>query len=206
MILVGRYLSPFVRRVAASMKILGLPYERRVLSTITDKEAIFAANPLGRVPALILDSGETLIESGAILDYLDERAGPARALVPAAGDARRQVLRLAAVGTGVADKAVSALYEGKRRPAQYVYPEQVEKVTAQVKSGLAELERSLGAGDWLALGKLTQADVTAVVAWDFVAIVHPGMLAPGDYPRLAALADRLGRTPAFVETHPSLDN
>lgn len=206
MILVGRYLSPFVRRVAASMKILGIPYERRVLSTITDKDAIFAVNPLGRVPALVLESGETLIESAAILDYLDEMAGPARALVPARGADRRGVLRLVAVGTGIADKAVAALYEGKRRPAQYVYPEQVEKVTGQVKSGLAELERALGAREWLALGKLTQADVTAATAWDFIAIAHPGMIAPADYPRLAALVARLGKTPAFAETHPNLDS
>ncbi len=206
MILVGRYLSPFVRRVAASMKILGMPFERRVLSVITDRNAIVAVNPLGRVPALVLDGGETLIESAAILDYLDELAGPARALVPADGADRRRVLKLVAVGTGVADKAVAAVYEGQRRPAQYVYPEQVEKVTGQAKGGLAELEKSLGAREWLALGKLTQADVTAVVAWDFISIMHPGMVAPADYPRLAALAERLGRTLAFAETHPRLDN
>lgn len=206
LILVGRYLSPFVRRVAASLKILGIPFERRVLSTVTDKEAIFAINPVGRVPALVLDGGETLIESGAILDCIDELAGPARALVPAGGAERRNVLRLVAVATAVADKAVALLYEGKRRPAEYVYPEQIEKLTGQVKSGLADLEGALGAKEWLALDRLTQADVSATATWDFIAIAHPGLIAPADYPRMAALAQRLGRTPAFAETHPSLDN
>ncbi|MBM3564974.1 MAG: glutathione S-transferase family protein [Alphaproteobacteria bacterium] len=206
MILVGRYLSPFVRRVAASMKILRIPYERKALSVITDREAVFAVNPVGRVPALILDGGETLIESGAILDYLDERVGPARALVPAKGSDRRQVLRLVAVATGVADKSVSLVYESKRRPAEYVYPEQVEKLVKQVKSGLAELEKALGGGEWLVLGQMTQADISAAVAWDFTALMHPERFAAGDYPRVAALAQRLGKTPPFAETHPNLDN
>jgi glutathione S-transferase len=206
MILVGRYLSPFVRRVAASMKILGIPFERKALSTVTDKDAIFAANPVGRVPALMLDDGETLIESGAILDYLDELVGPSRALIPAKGAERRQVLRLVAVATGTADKAVALVYESKRRPAEYVYPEQVDKLIRQVRGGLADLEKALGQGEWLALGRMTQADISAAVAWSFIALMHPERFAPGDCPNLAALAARLGHTPAFAETHPNLDN
>jgi glutathione S-transferase len=144
MILVGRYRSPFVPRalraqyfcrresaggrVAASMKIYGIPYERRALSTVTDGAAIRAVNPLGRVPALILDQGETLIESGTILDYLDERAGPDRALVPARGAERREVMRLVACATGAAEKAVALVYEIQRRPEQLIYPEWAEKL------------------------------------------------------------------------------
>jgi glutathione S-transferase len=83
--LLGRDISPFVRRSAVSLAMLGFEVERRHLATTTDLEAIKAVNPLGRVPALVLDDGEVLIESSAILDWADEQAGPARALVPAAG-------------------------------------------------------------------------------------------------------------------------
>ncbi len=137
MILVGRYRSPFVRRVAATMKIYGMPYERRVLSTITDGDAIRAVNPVGRVPALILDSGETLIDSAAILDHLDECAGPARALVPEKGAERREVLKLVALAIGAVEKAVALAYELQRRPEHLVFPEWAAKLKGQARAGLA---------------------------------------------------------------------
>ncbi|MSO84611.1 MAG: glutathione S-transferase family protein [Rhodospirillales bacterium] len=206
MILIGRYRSPFVRRVAATLKLYGIPYERRVLSTITDGDAIRAVNPLGRVPALILDSGETLIESVAILDYLDETAGPARALVPPRGAGRREVLQRVAMTIGAVEKAVALAYEIQRRPKQLIYPEWAEKLQGQARAGLAEIDRALGPDkQWLALGRLTQADVSAVATWDFLGNMLAGTFAPAEFPRLAALSERANRLPAFAETHPSLD-
>ncbi len=207
MILVGRYRSPFVRRVAATMKIYGMPYERRVLSTITDGDAIRAVNPVGRVPALVLDSGETLIDSAAILDYLDECAGPARALVPAKGAERREVLRFVALAMGATEKGVALAYELQRRPKNLIYPDWAEKLKSQARAGLAELDRLLDSDNpWLAFGRLTQADVSAVAAWDFFGNMLPGTFAPDELPRVAALSERANRMPAFAETHPKLDS
>ena len=82
MILVGRYRSPFTRRVAISMQLLGIEYEHRPHTAWSNLAEVRAVNPVGRVPALILDSGEALFDSSAILDYIDQLAGPQRALVP----------------------------------------------------------------------------------------------------------------------------
>ena len=71
-----------------------MPFEQRALSGFGNRDEVRASNPLGRIPALVLDSGETLIDSGAIIDHLDEVAGRERALAPAAGADRRAVLRL----------------------------------------------------------------------------------------------------------------
>jgi glutathione S-transferase len=207
MILIGRYRSPFVRRVAATMKIYGLPYERRVLSTITDGEAIRAVNPIGRVPALILDSGETLIDSAAILDYLDECAGPERALVPTQGAERREVLKGVALAIGAVEKAVALAYELQRRPEHLIFPEWAEKLKGQTRAGLATLDRILGTGrEWIALDRLTQADASAVATWDFLGNMLAGHFAATDFPNLAALSVRANRMSAFAETHPSLDS
>ena len=109
MILIGQYDSPFVRRVAMALRLYGLPFEHRPWSTFGEADQIAAYNPLRRVPTLVLASGEALIESTTILDYLDDwsgRAGHDR-------DARPQ-RRLAAglrARPGLADKAVSLLYE-----------------------------------------------------------------------------------------------
>ena len=101
MILIGMFDSPFVRRVAVSMNLLQVPFEHRNWSVGKDFELIRQFNPLGRVPALVQGDGDTLIESAAILDFLDENAGPARALLPQSGEPRREALRIIAVAVGI---------------------------------------------------------------------------------------------------------
>jgi glutathione S-transferase len=91
--LIGHYDSPFVRRVGVSLHVLGIPFERQLLSVFSNAEEMRAFNPLVRVPALVLDDGECLIDSAAILDYLDETVGPDRALMPSRGKARRDALQ-----------------------------------------------------------------------------------------------------------------
>ncbi|HEY1075478.1 MAG TPA: glutathione S-transferase family protein [Fontimonas sp.] len=105
MILIGMFDSPFVRRVAVSMKLLGLDFEHRNWSVGKDQAEIRRYNPLGRVPTLVLDDGEALAESFAILDFLDQSVGPARALLPASGRERRDALQLMALASGAAERA-----------------------------------------------------------------------------------------------------
>jgi len=111
MILIGQFDSPFVRRVAIALELYGLQYEHRPWSTFGDAELIAPYNPLRRVPILVLPDIEPLIESAAILDYLDELVGPGRALIAESGPARRQALKICALATGLNDKAVSLFYE-----------------------------------------------------------------------------------------------
>src|SRR5580693_3927004 len=122
MILVGQYDSPFVRRVAVSLRVLGFAYQHDTRSVFADFEAMRRVNPLGRIPSLVLDDGETLIDSAAILDWLDQSVGPERALVPAAGAERRRVLRRIALATGAIDKVGAATYERLIRPSAYRWP------------------------------------------------------------------------------------
>jgi glutathione S-transferase len=110
-ILIGQYDSPFVRRVALALQFYRMAYEHRPWSTFGDAEKIAPYNPLMRVPTLVLDDGAVLIESTAILDHLDETVGPARALIPDRGLARRDALKLCALATGLGDKAVALIYE-----------------------------------------------------------------------------------------------
>jgi glutathione S-transferase len=82
MILIGQFDSPFVRRVGIALRLYDLPFEHRPWSTFGDADKIAPYNPLRRVPTLLLDDGEVLIESTAILDHLDEKVGPSRAAGP----------------------------------------------------------------------------------------------------------------------------
>src|SRR3978361_2444326 len=96
MFLIGQYDSPFVRRVAIALRLYGLPFEPRPWSTFGDADKIAPYNPLRRVPTLVLDDGEVLIESTAILDHLDETVGPARAMIADSGDLRPAALKVCA--------------------------------------------------------------------------------------------------------------
>jgi len=201
MILVGRYRSPFTRRVAVSLRLLGIPYEHRPRTAWTDLQEVRNANPVGRVPALILASGETLFDSSAILDYLDHLAGPARALVPVAEPERHRVLRITACALGVLEKVVAALYERTMHPAQKVHAPWIAHNESQARSGLTWLG-ALSAAPWLAGDALTQADITTVVTYDFTRIVSPALVGEGLYPTLDALARRCAALPAFADTKP----
>jgi glutathione S-transferase len=192
LILIGMLDSPFVRRVAVSMNFLGTAFEHRNWSVGKDFELIRQFNPLGRVPTLVQPDGEALIESHAILDFLDERAGPERALMPRAGNDRREALRIVAVATGAAEKGVTQVYETVFRPPEKRHRPWMERCHTQMHAALAELDRvsQAGAGEWLVGNRMTQADITATCVYTFLvdalAINRPAVA----YPGLAAIAER----------------
>ena len=111
MILIGQYDSPFVRRVAIAMRLYGIAFEHKPWSTFGDADKIAPYNPLRRVPTLVLDDGEALIESAMILDHLDDLVGPDKAMIAPRGETRRRHLRICALAMGLGDKGVSLLYE-----------------------------------------------------------------------------------------------
>lgn len=196
--LIGRNLSPFTRRVAVAMNVMGIPHERDRLSPWTAEEAakIRAQNPLTRVPILVLDDGEQLIESGAILDHVMEVAGPQKALIPPSGKARRDCLRIAAFATGVMDKGVAAFYERTKRPAEKVHKDWHDHLASQVTGGLKLLE-SLPMTPHFAGAKMSIADISAAVAVTFIKRTNPDLFGDAAYPKLAALTAKCEAMPEF---------
>src|SRR5215475_6867898 len=98
MLLIGVNRSPYTRRVAITLTAYGVAYQQKCLSGFGNREEVRAANPLGRIPALV--------DSGAIIDHLDEVYGGARPLTPKSGAERRAVLKVAAIMMGACDKAL----------------------------------------------------------------------------------------------------
>ena len=89
--LIGNYLSPYTRRVAISLNAVGLPFELEHLFVFKEPDRVRAHNPVVRIPTLVMDDGEVLVESYAILDAIDQMVGPDRALAPAVGEERCRV-------------------------------------------------------------------------------------------------------------------
>jgi glutathione S-transferase len=204
MILVGQYDSPYVRRVAVSLHVLGLPFTRNPISGFADAEAMRRINPLGRIPSLVLDDGEVVIDSAAILDCMDELVGPARALLPPSGSERRRALRIIALATGTIDKAGAIVYERVLRPPEKIHEPWIARCRTQVDSGLAALEAATGAG-WYLGDRPMQPDITVACALAYVHDRLPGALGADLHPRLVALVAAFAGLEAFRATEPAPD-
>jgi glutathione S-transferase len=205
MILIGMFDSPYVRRVAIAMTVLGLEFEHRNWSVGKDFDRIRQYNPVGRVPALVLDSGEVLAESALILDYLDSVVGPQRALLPVEGDARRQALRLIGLATGAVDKGILVVMERVFRPEEKRHAPWTERCLLQAQGALAELEKHCVArrGQWLLGEAMTLADITVGCNGTYLREAVPLDLAA--YPAVQAHVYRCEMLPVFARFHVPFD-
>ena len=200
MILIGQYDSPFVRRVAIALRLYGLAFEHRPWSTFGEGEKIAPFNPLRRVPTLVLDGGEALIESTAILDYLDELVGSEKMMIPARGPARRHVLKLCALATGLGDKAVSLVYERVLRK-DHQSKIWVSRCEAQIGGVLEVLEKqraAIASPYWFGAA-IGHADIAVACVLRFTSEAHPQLFDATRYPALSAHAARCERLPVFAE-------
>jgi glutathione S-transferase len=204
MFLIGQYDSPFVRRVAIALRLYDLPFEHKPWSTFGDADKIAPYNPLRRVPTLVLDSGEALIESTAILDSLDELVGPEQAMMAERGDLRRRQLRICALGSGLADKSVSLIYERVLRKEQLAL--WVERCQAQIGGVLEMLEKereAVATPYWFG-DRIGHADIMVACALRFTGEAHPHLF-DARYPALQAHAARCEALPPFQEILQRLD-
>lgn len=197
MILIGQYDSPFVRRVGIALTLYGIPFEHRPWSAFGDADRIRALNPLVRVPTLVLDDGTVLGESHAILDYLDGLVPVDNRMFPAAEPDRHRAIRIAALATGLGDKAVSLFYE--KRLHDQTSPVWVERCRSQIGAVLAALEAERAARPtpyWFG-GRIGHADIAVAAVLRFLGEAHPDLARLADYPALAAHCGRLEALPAF---------
>ena len=203
MILIGRYLSPFVRRVGTALKHYGLEFEHRPLRAGgEEQDLIRQSSPLGRVPVLVLDNGDVLSDSALILDYLDTLAPPERHLMPDTGaEERFRFLNALGIATGVAEKSIS-VYSELGRPEERRHPPAMANASRQVKDGLTWLEARV-VGPWMWGESLTHLDVSLVCYWNFIRIGVPTLFVSLDCPRIAAIVTRAEALDAFRQTMPA---
>ena len=201
----GRYNSPYVRRVAVTMQLYGLEYQHEsVIPFDEGKKDVAKVNPIARVPVLELPDGETLVDSAAIIDHLDELAGPERALTPATGPERRKVLKYVAVELGIMDKLVAVLYERQFRPKEKWHRPWIDACEGQIRDGFKWIDNEIN-GNWLLHDRLTQADVSLAVFWDFATRLRPNFFAKFYCNDIVSITEKLRHTDAFIQTEPTED-
>ncbi len=199
--LIGMLDSPYVRRVAISLRLLDMPFEHQPVSVFSTFEQFRAINPVVKAPTLVCDNGVVLMESGLILDYLETQAG--RSLMPAGGSARQHALRVAGLALAACEKTVQIVYERNLRPAEKQHEPWLARVRGQLLAACSALETEL-AGVALPADErtLTQADVTTAVAWRFTQMMLPEEVDASAYPVLASFSAAAEQLAAFKDTPP----
>jgi glutathione S-transferase len=187
-----------VRRVAVTLKLYGIDYEHAAWSGFGDVERIATYNPLRRVPTLMFDDGAVMVDSGSIVEVLDDMA-PAPFL-DRTGIDRRDMLRIGAFAAGVADKGVSLVYERAFREG---LPMWVERCEAQVNETLDLLEDERGSrgGEWLFGDTMSHADVILGTMFRFMTEALPGQFDMDGWNALSAHAAACEALPEFAAAY-----
>lgn len=194
--LIGTYLSPYSRRVAAALISRGLRFEHEPVNGYREFEVASRYNPVAKVPSLVLDDGEILIDSTAILDYLNELT-PSAPLIPLGSEARRTTLKLAAIGYGICEQATNLSFRGREVPET-----EANRWRAQILGGLRALEEAAREGGRLRATPLDAAAITAIVAVEYLERTNPDLEVLPVIPSLAEIAAEHRDAPPFALTRP----
>lgn len=196
--LIGMLDSPFVRRVAVSMKFLDVPFTHESVSVFRHFDHFASINPVVKAPSFVTDDGVVLMDSTLIIDHVERLATPARSLLPAdvADHARNQ--RLVGLALAACEKTVQIVYEHQLRPEEKRHEPWLKRVRGQLLAAYSLIEAETGDGEsWLIGDRPMQADITAAVAWTFTQEMTPGEVPLGVFPALERLAARAESLPEF---------
>ena len=191
--LVGMLDSPYVRRVAVSLKRMGLPFEHESVSVFRHVERFRAINPVVKAPTLVADDGTVLMDSTLILDYAEMLVPPERRLMPAAGPARLAALHRIGVALAACEKAVQIVYEKQRRAV--VDAEWMKRIQWQAAEAFDWVERELDPAQ-----PLDAVGVTVACVWRFAQHDVSADVPAARYPKLAAFSRRAEALPEFAST------
>jgi len=198
--LIGMLDSPYVRRVAISLKLMGLGFELNQVSVFRGVDEFKAINPVVKAPTLVTDDGVVLMDSGLILEYAERLAGPARSLMPAGASEHTEALHVIGLALAACEKAVQIFYERNLRPPEKQHQPWLDRVQGQLLAAFGALEKEIARqAAWFGGGRLMQPDIAVAVAWRFAQHAVPEIVKAGSFPGLAAHSARAEILPAFVE-------
>lgn len=186
--LIGMLDSPYVRRVAVSLQLLGLRFEHRPLSVFRTFPQFQQINPVVKAPSLVCDDGTVLMDSTLILQYAEALARP-RSLLPAEPAALQHELRVIGLALAACEKSVQIVYEHNVRPPEKLHAPWIERVSGQLLAAYGALEEEVARRPLAStLAGLTQAGVTTAVVWDFTQHMLPERVPSAHHPALQAFS------------------
>lgn len=199
--LIGMLDSPYVRRVAISLKAMKLSFEHEELSVFNDIEKMQAVNPLMKAPSLITDEGFLLIDSTLILEYLDRKCAEDCSLLPKDMEQFTKSQYLIGIALTLCDKAVRLFMEHNRRPPEKFYQEWANRIDEQLQVGLNLLDQQVVINDagYLIGNRIMQADISIVVAIKYIEKKLPDIYKSYVSEKLKAFSSAMEVTSLFKE-------
>jgi glutathione S-transferase len=203
--LIGMLDSPYVRRVAISLQLLGLRFEHRSISVFSTFEQFREINPVVKAPSFICDDGEVLMDSALIIDYAEALAAGRgsligrRSLMPSALNERQHSLHAIGLALAACEKSIQIVYERNLRPAEKLHEPWITRVTGQLLAAYRILEADLNARPLaVTSAAINQAGVSVAVAWQFTQQMLPEVVPGANYPALREFSAKAEALPEFI--------
>jgi glutathione S-transferase len=197
--LIGMLDSPYVRRAAISLQLLGLRFEHRSISVFRTFDQFREINPVVKAPSLICDDREVLMDSTLIIEYAEALAAGRKSLMPGSLHERQHALREIGLALAACEKSVQIVYERNLRPVEKLHEPWISRVTGQLLAAYQILEadliaRPLGATS----AAIDQAGVSVAVAWHFTQQMLPEVVLAANYPALREFSAKAEALPEFI--------
>ena len=200
--LIGALTSPYVRKVRIVMAEKKLDYQFE-LEDVWNADAILKANPLGKVPCLVLEGGEAVFDSRVIVEYVDTRS-PVSRLIPESSRERTEVRTWEALADGLLDAALLARLEATwaGRSAEQRSQAWIDRQMSRVHSALVAMSTGLGDKPWCSGIHLSLADIAVGCALGYLDFRFPHIAWRDQHANLAKLAEKLNARQSFMDTKP----
>lgn len=198
--LIGSHTSPYVRKVRIVLAEKKIDYDFVIDSPWLAGSAVSNVNPLGKIPALVLDDDTPLFDSRVIAEYIDS-VTPNNKLLPSSNRERTEVKRWEAVADGVCDAAAAAFLEAKRPEAQRS-DDWIARQREKIKRSLDFMAAELGESSYCMGTHFSLGDIAVGSALGYLCFRFPDIAWQESHPDLARLYAKLMKRPSFVDTTP----
>ena len=201
--LIGSATSPYVRKVRIVMAEKRLDYEFVSEDVWSAATTIAESNPLGKVPCLVMEGAEALVDSHVIVEYLDALS-PVGKLIPSVGRERAGVKTWEALADGVLDAAILARLEATwtGRSAEQRSSAWIERQLSKVHAAVQAMSKGLGEQAFCSGVHFSLSDISVGVALGYLDFRFPEIDWRGPHPNLHKLFDKLMQRPSFADTLP----
>jgi len=197
--LIGMLDSPYVRRVAVSLRCMELPFVHEPVSVFRHYEKFSAINPVVKAPTLVTDDGVVIMDSTLILDYAERLVPAGRRLNPPELSEYARAQRIVGLALAACEKSVQVAYERTLRPKEKQHQPWLDRVQRQLSEAYRLLESEVGSGEvWLFGARPLQADIAAATAWSFTQSVLAETVSVAEHPALSLFSRRAEALPEFL--------
>jgi glutathione S-transferase len=194
--------SPYVRRTAITLDLLGVPFNHEAVSVFTTFDEFQRINPVVKAPTLVCSDGCVLMDSSLIIQFVEATVANGKTLWSREPKVLQQEIRAVGLALAACEKAVQTIYERNLRPVDAQYEPWLDRVRGQLLSASAELEQHVRHNPALFSSRHSQASVTTAVAWQFIQSMLPAIVAASAHPAWAELSARMEQLPEFLKYPP----